>query len=437
MAKAMPKRTQFVPRIVAGKRKSAQPSPMEVAARTTPVNRLSDTEGRIDMVKLRAFRLGRVRAELKRRDYGACVLFDPLSIRYATGSRGHSVFLTHIPGRYLFLPAAGPVVLFESDAYRHTGAALETIDEIRPPKPMSFFAGGDRLSDQEIKFADEIAGLVKKHCGRNRRVAVDRVGVRIPAALEARGLKLFDVIEPIERARAIKSPEEILCMNFAIATGEVGAARMHEALRPGLTENELWALLHQANIAMGGEWIEARLLCAGDRTNPWLQETSDRVIRPGELVAFDTDMIGPLGYCADFSRTFHCGPGKPTPEQRDLYKTAYEEISYNLALLKPGLSFREYTQKHWKQPEKYIKNRYPFIVHGIGMSDEWPGIYYRQDYPAYGYDGVIEENMTLCVESYIGAEGGRQGVKLEHQVLVTKNGYELLSQFPFDDSLLA
>lgn len=44
--------------------------------------------------------------------------------------------------------------------------------------------------------------------------------------------------------------------------------------------------------------------------------------------------------------------------------------------------------------------------------------------------------MTLCVESYIGAEGGTEGVKLEQQVLITETGVELLSRFPFEDDLL-
>ena len=49
---------------------------------------------------------------------------------------------------------------------------------------------------------------------------------------------------------------------------------------------------------------------------------------------------------------------------------------------------------------------------------------------------MIEENMTLCVESYIGAEGGPEGVKLEQQVLVTAEGCRLLSTFPLEDIFL-
>ena len=74
------------------------------------------------------------------------------------------------------------------------------------------------------------------------------------------------------------------------------------SLEPGITENKLWSILHQTNIEMGGEWIETRLLTSGQRTNPWFQECSNRVIQKGDLVSFDTDLIGPNGYCSDTRR---------------------------------------------------------------------------------------------------------------------------------------
>jgi Xaa-Pro aminopeptidase len=58
------------------------------------------------------------------------------------------------------------------------------------------------------------------------------------------------------------------------------------------------------------------------------------------------------------------------------------------------------------------------------------------DFDESGYDGVVEPGMTLCVESYIGEEGGREGVKLEQQLLITDDGQELLSTFPFEPALL-
>ena len=44
--------------------------------------------------------------------------------------------------------------------------------------------------------------------------------------------------------------------------------------------------------------------------------------------------------------------------------------------------------------------------------------------------------MVICVESYMGPKGERDGVKLEQQVLVTEQGYELLTHYPWEDCLL-
>jgi len=189
-------------------------------------------------------------------------------------------------------------------------------------------------------------------------------------------------------------------------------------------------------IALGGEWIETRLLSSGERINPWFQECSDRVIRPGDLVAFDTDLIGPHGCCANVSRTFFCQPGRPSDHQRRLYGFAYEQIQHNLALIKPGISFREFAELSWRIPDEFVANRYPMLVHGIGRGDEYPSITHEMDWDVIGYDGIIEENMTLCVESYIGRERGAEGVMLEEPVLVAAGGCRVLSKSPFEDLLL-
>ena len=75
------------------------------------------------------------------------------------------------------------------------------------------------------------------------------------------------------------------------------------------------------------------------------------------------------------------------------------------------------------------------MAHGVGMADEWPGLTFS-DKADMAMPGVLEENMTICVESYIGAEDGNEGVKLEEQILVTRSGPQRLSTYPFDDALL-
>ena len=284
--------------------------------------------------------------------------------------------------------------------------------------------------------AAEIADLVRGHCGGNRRLGIDRLGITGIRALEAEGLEPVDADVPMETARSIKSAEEIACMSVAISACEAGMARMREALRPGISEVALWSLLVHASHELGAEWMETRLLTSGGRTNPWYQECGEKLVRAGDLVAFDTDMVGPFGYCVDTSRTYHCGPGRPSDEQRRLYRTAYENVQYNMDLLKPGVSFREFAEKCWVLPDEFVANRYGLTAHGVGLADEWPDIAHLMDWEETGYDGVFQENMVICVESYIGAEGGAEGVKLEEQVLLTADGPQILTTFPFEEDLL-
>jgi len=405
-------------------------------ARRTPGVGLLDCVGQPNMARLRTYRLGRVRAELRARDYAGIVLYDPINIRYATGSRNMAVWTLHNAARYCFVPTEGPVVLFDFHNCEHLSAGLETIDEVRPARGWYYFSAGPHIAAQAKLWAAEIAALARAHGGGNRRLAFDHCDSHGAAALAEEGVQVVEGQEVLELARSIKSADEIACMSASVSVCEAGMAAMREALRPGITEQQLWALLHKVNIEQGGEWIETRLLASGGRTNPWFQEANDRIIRAGELVSFDTDLIGPYGMCADISRTYFCGPGRPTPEQRTLYGLAWEQIHTNMALVKPGISFLELAEKSFKLPEDCRPNRYSVIFHGVGLCDEYPLGPYPEDLKMGGYDGVLQPGMTLCIESYMGRVGGDEGVKLEQQVLVTESGIELLSTFPFEDDLL-
>ncbi len=386
--------------------------------------------------EVRLYRLNRVRAELQRLDYAAIVLYDPINTRYATDVTNMQVWSMHNEQRYVLVMADGPVFVFEGESATHLAKDLPTVDEIRPATSWYYFAAGERSDEMASKWAAEIADLVTRHGAGNRRLAIDRAGVRGLHELRILGFKLFDGFEVMEIAREIKSEDEIKLIRCAISACEAGIQTMREALSPGITENQLWARLHEANIALGGEWIETRLLSSGQRTNPWYQECSHRVIEASELVAFDTDLIGPYGYCGDISRTWLCGDQKPSDEQRRLYALAAEQICINLALLRPGTTFLEFAESAWRIPDKYLANRYSCLGHGVGLSDEYPSLTHLEDFDELGYDAVLKAGMVICVESYMGLKDGMQGVKLEEQVLVTDNGPERLSTYPLEEDWL-
>ena len=390
-------------------------------------------EDLINYDRMRMYRLKRVLEQLQKNNVGACILFDPINIRYATDSRNMSLFTMHELVRFVFISAEGKVILFDYPKSEHLSEHLCTIDEVRSVVSWDFFSANNFVDKNAKEWAKIVHDLMREHSPSNSRLAIDVSDpVGIQTLLKQFNVEIINAQKFIETARSIKCADELICMQASLETAEKGMYLMKEKLQAGMTEEELWSFMHKVNIENGGEWFETRLLVSGSRTNPWLQECSNKVIEPGELVAFDTDMVGPYGYCADISRTFVEG-NRFNDEQKRLYSLSLEHIQHNEKLIKAGTSFREFAEKSWKLPDNCYDNHYPCILHGIGLCDEWPLVAYpNSDFSNADYSSYFEENMTVCVESYIGEVGGREGIKLEDQYLVTKEGLKKLSSFPYE-----
>jgi len=397
---------------------------------------LSDTEpSSVNAPKLRRERLARLRAWMTEAGYGAVLLFDPYNQRYATGSRNMFGYFLRNSTRYFFVPTEGPIVLFEYPQSYHVSLQLDTVDEARPSKLVWSSVSG-RDDETAGPFAAEIADLMREHGRGSRKIGMDRCTHLQALALQRQGLEVRDCQGEILAVRAIKTPEEVQCLKVSMTGAEAAVAAVREAIRPGVSENDLFAVMYHEVIRQGGEFIETRLLTSGQRTNPWFNEASGRRVRPGELVALDTDTIGCFGYYSDFSRTFRCGPGRPSAYQKSLYRMSHDQVQHNLSIIRPGLSFREVAEKAWKIPEKFVDQRYTSVMHGVGMHGETPFIAHAMDFETYGREGTLKPGMVVSVESYIGEKGGSEGVKLEEEALVTETGIELISRFPFEEELL-
>ena len=385
---------------------------------------------------MREFRLQRLCAELRKNDYGGILLFDPLNIRYATDTTNMQLWISHNPARACFVSADGYMVLWDFHSCDHLSAHLPLVKELRSGASFFYFESADRSEEHASKFAQSVDELMREHAASNRRLAVDKIEIAGLRALEKIGLEVFEGQAVTELARVIKGPDEIKALRCATVACEASMREMQKALYAGQSENDVWAVLHAENIRRGGEWIETRICSSGPRTNPWFQEAGPRVISDGELLALDTDMIGTYGMCCDISRTWICGDVEPNAEQKRIYQIAHEHIMSNMELLKPGVSFQEITEKAHRLPENCIPNRYGVVMHGVGLCDEYPAIRYPEDFEGHGYDGVVEAGMVLCVEAYVGEVGGKNGVKLEDQVLITEDGFENMTTYPFEAAFL-
>ena len=380
--------------------------------------------------RARTYRLQRLREEMARQDVAGLLLYDPVNIRYAFDSVNMGIWTAHNPLRYALILNGGPGIMFEFKGCEHLNEGLPGIDELRNSIGWMFMARGEKAHGDMTRWAEEIADLLREHSGGNMRLAVDRMEPDGAFALAERGIEVMDAGQVTEIARSIKSADEIDLMRWTIRVCEAGMARIYQHSVPGVTERELWAHLHFENARSGGEWLETKLLTCGPNTNPWYAECSDRECREGEMISFDTDMIGPYGYCADLSRSWTCGYVPMSDTQKRLYETARTQIDHNLALVQPGMSFAEFNAKSWQIPARHEDYRYSLALHGVGMADEWPVVLLHPDFE-HSHGGEIEEGMVLCVESLIG-EAGSESIKLETQVLVTAEGPERLDTFPWE-----
>jgi Xaa-Pro aminopeptidase len=278
-----------------------------------------------------------------------------------------------------------------------------------------------------------VAGLLRDRGLDGEPIGVDRLDAYGFLALQAAGLHLVPAQLALEQARAVKGPAEIELIRRSVAVADAAVADMYQALRPGMTENEVWGLLLGRAFALGAEFSECRLLSSGPRTNPWFHEASARPMERGDLVAFDTDLIGPAGYLVGLSRTYLVGGAVPSARQRRLYADAEAFLADIIAEMKPGAALDEVGERLTRRlPVAYHAERYPFIAHGSGLSDEYPVIAFQDHYA-----GEIEDGMVFSVEAYVGVEGDDEGLKLEEQVLVTSEGVEVLSHAPHDEHLSA
>jgi Xaa-Pro aminopeptidase len=337
--------------------------------------------------------------------------------------------------RYCLVPAEGAPVLFEYKGSVHV--SQKVVGDVRPAYTWQY--GGLAARDKAREWAQSIRSALRELGLEHERLAVDKLDATGFLALQDEKIPIVEVLPATVDAREVKTPEEVQLFEINGKIGDAILAEFEAAIRPGIREYELLAVLSDALIRRHGEALFTRLVSSGTNTNPWLTEATDRVVMPGDLVGVDTDANGYEGYVIDISRTFLCGDA-PTPEQKEAYRVAYDCVMGMHELVKPGTTFEEFAGKAPRLPDAYAAQRYPTMVHQAGLEDEGPGIPYPDD--TRGPRRIMpqrefKENMVLCLECYAGKVGAPFGVKLEDQVLVTKDGPRLICAYPYDAKLLA
>jgi Xaa-Pro aminopeptidase len=402
-----------------------------------------DWELRIDMARMRSERLARAKEAILAAGYDAVLLLSDPNIRYVT-----AVATTSVSGaggfHYSLLCGGGRITHWDSaDHAIHERLTCPWLDDIRYAAPgigivPAALGAGPAVEFLGERMADEIAQALADHGVSSGRIGLDAVQPGLIALLERRGYTVdAGAGAALAKARAIKTADEVECLRLSAAVCEAGFQAMREAIRPGARESEVFARGVARIIELGGEHGGGNI-SSGPNTWPKSQaDTTDRVIRPGDVVYSDLYNIGFHGYRSCYYRTFSCG----TPRQatRDAHKRAVENLYAVLNAIEPGATtadaaacFPDADGEYWdyygaSEAWQMTTNHWG---HGIGLSLYEIPLTWRGASPRD--PTVYEAGMTMAVETQ-DRDGHGQGVRVEEMIVVRDGGVELLTRWPIDD----
>lgn len=395
----------------------------------------TDWQERVNWDRLRRDRLARAKAEMEKRDLGALVLFVGENVRYTTGvfqgNWKNNIFI-----RYVVLPRGADPVLFETVGSDMECAKIDAPwleGRIRPAITWKWAEDAEELMADRM--AESVYDVLKEYGVQNEPIGIDIMDMQAYQALTRKGLKLVSAWPAMSAARVIKTPDEIELLKISSAFGDCAMWKIkNEWLKPGVKESFICAKVNEFLYENGFDFVYDIIVASGGNTSPYRRWHTDKVIRYGDLVIVDINAIGPGGYFVDFVRCFKVG-GKPTPQEKALYKECAESLEAALLELKPGNTTRDVAEKFpVYDDDKYGSVSLQQFAHSIGLS-LYEGMWISRAY-SLSHPAEIRPNMCFAIETFAGHPGLEQTVRLEHDVVVTDRGPEKLTIFPLEEELL-
>jgi Xaa-Pro aminopeptidase len=387
-----------------------------------------DWERGIDYDRLFKARLKRAQDAIRNAGLGAVICFNFDNIRYVTGTHvgewARDKFM-----RYALCGTDGAPLLWDPAAPAKRLSSPWIADNVAAP--ISTMQGGlPPWMNIQDDFARQIRKALVDRGVENMPIGIDIMELPMLRALEAAGIEVVDGQQAMLDAREIKTPDEIELLKLASSMVDATYVDIARAIRPGTRENELVAIANDKLFRMGSERVECVNSVSGPRGRPHSHTFSDRIIQPGDMVFLDV-MHSFNGYRTCYYRTFICG--EPNHAQIDAYEGASKWISDSIDMVRPGVTIDEIAQV-WPDATDfgYRDEAEAFLLqygHGIGLS-LWERPIISKRYR--GQNKPLEEGMVFALETWKGAADGSGAARIEEEVVVTKNGCEIITNFPSD-----
>ncbi len=403
----------------------------------TPGHMGVDFETRVNFERMRDYRLARARAALEASEFGALLLFDFYNIRYVSGTWVGGALGDKMT-RYCLLTRGGePIVWDFGSAARHHKLFAPWLEPDNCRAGMLGMRGA--IAPRAGLFASavrEIVGLLADAGVAGQPVGVDIVELPFLFEIQAAGVEVRDAQQTMLDARVIKNPDEIMLLSQAAAMVDGVYQDVFEALKPGVRENQIVALVNQRLYDMGSDQVEAVNAVSGERCNPHPHNFTDRIIRPGDQAFFDI-IHSYTGYRTCYYRTLSVGSS--TAPQRDAYAQAREWMDRAIDLVKPGVGTDEIART-WPAATEFgfADEMAAFGLqfgHGLGLGLHERPIISRLN--SLQDPIVLEEGMVFALETYCPASDGVSAARIEEEVVVTRDGPAILTKFPAQELLIA
>ncbi len=395
-----------------------------------------DWEERVDFERLRTERLARVKKLLKESELGALLCFDMNNIRYITATHIGTWAMDKL-ARFSLLPQDDEPILWDfGSAARHHQMYCPWLGE-RSRAGISTQRGAmlpeaGRAEDvaRKIRIELEQRGLL------NEPLGVDVVELPVIFALQAEGIKVVDGQQVMQQARLIKTQDEITLLNTACMMVDAAYEELYRAMKPGFRENECVGLVSKVLYDMGSEHVEGVNAISGERCSPHPHVFSDRVLRPGDPAYFDI-LHSYNGYRTCYYRTF--AVGSASQAMVDAYKKCRDYLDAAINEIRPGVTTADIVKLWPKAQEFGFPNEEAAFAlqygHGVGLSIWEKPIFSRLvslDHPE-----VIQEGMVFALETFWPASDGWTAARIEEQLVVTRDGCEVITRFPAEELLVA
>lgn len=255
----------------------------------------------------------------------------------------------------------------------------------------------------------------------------------------------YERLAPIMRTlRPIKSQLEIDVMQHACNITEKGFRRLLEFVKPGVMEYEIQAeLMHEFLWNRSRGFAYEPIIASGYNACVLHYIQNNMECRAGDVILLDVGAEY-ANYASDMTR---CIPvsGKFTDRQKDVYNAVLRVMKGATAMLTPGTMHNEYHDEVGKMMESELIGLGLLDKHDVAKQDPNNPLYKK--YFMHGTSHHIgldvhdvedrnrpfEEGMVLTVEPGIYIREESLGIRLENDVVITKNGqHDLMENIPLE-----